>query len=155
MYVIEGNHSEQRSLSIFFRKPSDIKFPADRVRHENLRFSITNVAYPICRKFQAKSFWKGGTGVTPCSAGRCPKDRGSRALLARTFSQKGFPPINTHKSPPSAARAAFSYGKYHCSERDDKQQLHRKRLCQTACGIFCSAAEHIHYPYIPVSRQES
>ena len=89
---IEAYHSEQCTPPACFRKPSDIKFPVYRVCQEILRFLISlTKAYPICRKFQAESFWKGVRGDSMQCREMSAGQRVAGAVGANLFSKRFFP----------------------------------------------------------------
>ena len=102
MFIIEEDQSEQWSLSSCFPEALDIKFSAYRCAKKYSDFFFSKSGVPICRKFQAESFWK-MVRVTPHSVRRCPKDRGDGLLLGENLFSKRFFPILIYSHSDASA----------------------------------------------------
>jgi len=90
--MLPSPHSLGRNPQIPFLKLSVLNF--SRIGHtkrKNFTFSFTGVCH-IRLKFLVLNVFGRGRGVTPHSAGRCPKDRRDRRCW-RNLSSERFPPI--------------------------------------------------------------
>ena len=95
--INEGDCSEQWSPSNCFLQALDIKFSADRVRHECLRFSITDAGVPYLPKISSQKFLERGYGGDSLQCREMSEgQRVAGAVGANLFSKRFSPKKHSH-----------------------------------------------------------